>query len=844
MGARSEYTYKDLDRLKKYSVETPLRVIAHVDLDAFYVLHGTGRCMGQEEGSEGECMLMTSGRLDTQAQCETVRLGLDENEPLAVQQWANLIAINYPARSHGLTSRHVSATEALKICPSLHLVHVATWKAGDTVWSYRPNAAEEIASSKACLDPYRIESKKILSIFRQHCDRVEKASIDESFLDLSAMVYDRLVARYPDLLGEKRAPPYGDPSSQMPLPPSPDGDGLDWHGSTLVPLDEGADELANLDWGDVALSIGAEIVKEIRTQVREKLRYTCSAGIAGNKMLAKLASGFMKPNNQTVVRAKAVGPFMSGIKFTKIRNLGGKLGEHISSSLSTDSIPSLLTLPLSAFTSKLPPDIAHWVYSTIRGIDKSEVNPRTLIKSMLSAKSFRPVIKSHDAAIPWLRIFAADICGRLREEGCMAPGGRRPRTMTLSHRAYHGSKSKQCAIPNAGELSEEMVTALAEGLLRQVEAEGRGYPCVGLSLQVGAFEDAEGQRGRIEGFLVRGMRARAGDKSLSGGIGAGDEEEARRKRRRVEEEQGGIRRFFGTTSGEGSGSRGVTTGAAAAGGAGKPEEAEAEGLRNGVAESDEEEEGENRVHKHNVEEQVYEPDYDCEHDDLDEHDDVYDIAGEVMNLDPGPDAHSRPASPSLPTELVPPRNLPHADTLPPPPPTLQNDQESISRFFARTPPIPPSLPQPSQAAAAANPTPTPQPKAIHNPSTRRFFNRPSPSPSPPTLPHRPSSPPTTTDDTHSDDFYNCPKCIHPVPIIQRVEHEDWHFAKGLMEDEEEEARARERGRERERDRDREGERGGRGGAGRGRGGKGATGGIERGQKRLEFGGARSKGGGG
>ena len=43
--------------MASYSTSTPLRVIAHIDLDAFY------------------------------SQCEMVRLGLDENQPLAVQQW-------------------------------------------------------------------------------------------------------------------------------------------------------------------------------------------------------------------------------------------------------------------------------------------------------------------------------------------------------------------------------------------------------------------------------------------------------------------------------------------------------------------------------------------------------------------------------------------------------------------------------------------------------------------------------------------------------------------------------------------------------------------------------------
>ena len=44
--------------------------------------------------------------------------------------------------------------------------------------------------------------------------------------------------------------------------------------------------------------IGAEIVEEMRAKVYEETKFRCSAGIAHNKMLAKLACGINKPNKQ------------------------------------------------------------------------------------------------------------------------------------------------------------------------------------------------------------------------------------------------------------------------------------------------------------------------------------------------------------------------------------------------------------------------------------------------------------------------------------------------------------------------------------------------------------------
>jgi DNA polymerase eta len=142
------------------------------------------------------------------------------------------------------------------------------------------------------LDPYRRASLKILEIFRKHCDRVEKASIDESFMDLSTLIKARLLERYPELT---LPPPYNDNS--YPLPPAPAVTFSDELGA-VVPLSDGHSEEDPVDWDDVIMFLAAELILEIRREVEETLGYTCSAGIARNKMLAKLAAGWKKPNQQ------------------------------------------------------------------------------------------------------------------------------------------------------------------------------------------------------------------------------------------------------------------------------------------------------------------------------------------------------------------------------------------------------------------------------------------------------------------------------------------------------------------------------------------------------------------
>ncbi|KAK0612298.1 hypothetical protein B0T17DRAFT_593348 [Bombardia bombarda] len=506
---RSRFTFRHFSQLAAYSPSCPLRVIAHVDLDCFY------------------------------AQAEMVRLRIPEDQPLAVQQWQGLIAVNYPARQFGI-GRHCNVIEAKKLCPKLIHQHVATWREGDDKWAYHPDAAANMATDKVSLDPYRLESRKILALIKDHLpsqlQKVEKAGIDEVFLDLSAHVHDILLQKFPELASP---PPYDDPTEHLPMPSI---SALDWQADALVDLDEEDAEFSDPDWDDVAILIGSEIVRGVRAAIRDKLGYTCSAGIANNKMLSKLGSAYRKPNQQTVVRNRAIQHFLASFKFTKIRNLGGKLGEQISQTFNTDAVKDLLSVPVEQLKLKLGDDTGVWVYNTIRGVDATEVNPRTRIKSMLSAKSFRPSINTFDQALKWLRIFAADIFSRLVEEGVLE-NRRRPKTINLHHRHGTQNRSRQGPIPQGQQLDEETLFDLAKNLLSQIVLDGMVWPCSNLSLSVGGFEEGITGNMGIGAFLLKGDEARAFKiGSQTSMIDASSESHPSHKRRRID--NGGIQRFL------------------------------------------------------------------------------------------------------------------------------------------------------------------------------------------------------------------------------------------------------------------------------------------------------------
>ena len=415
--------------------------------------------------------------------------------------------------------------------------HVATWKEGDEKWAYHKDAFAHIATHKVSLDPYRLESRRILACIKDvlpapPLQRVEKASVDEVFLDLSSQVHSILLERYPELNGPA---PYDDPTELLPRPPTT---ALDWNTDALVDLDSSETEDDDPDWDDVAILLGSEIVRSVRAAILERLKYTCSAGIARNKMIAKLGSAHKKPNQQTIVRNRAVQQFMGSFKFTKIRNLGGKLGDEVVNKFGTDQVLELLAAPVEQLKSKLGDDTGTWVYHIIRGEDSSEVNARTQIKSMLSAKSFRPTINTSEQAVRWLRIFVADIQSRLVEEGVLE-NKRRPKVLSLHHRQGAQMRSRQASIPSGRHIDENLLFDIAKSLLGQIVVDGRAWPCSNLQLSVGGFEDGpSGNRG-IGSFLVRGEEAKSMVPNTRDG-GKGDDQPGKRQKL----DHGAIQHFF------------------------------------------------------------------------------------------------------------------------------------------------------------------------------------------------------------------------------------------------------------------------------------------------------------
>ena len=75
--------------------------------------------------------------------------------------------------------------------------------------------------------------------------------------------------------------------------------------------------------------VAFEIAREIRQRIQEELGLSISAGIGPNKMLAKIASDWNKPNGQFEISEEKVSSFMQKLPVCKLWGVGPKTAKKL-----------------------------------------------------------------------------------------------------------------------------------------------------------------------------------------------------------------------------------------------------------------------------------------------------------------------------------------------------------------------------------------------------------------------------------------------------------------------------------------------------------------------------------
>ena len=150
------------------------------------------------------------------------------------------------------------------------------------------------------------------------------------------------------------------------------------------------------------------IAKEIRKKIFETTELTASAGISCNKMLAKIASDWKKPNGQFAVLPNEIQEFMKSLPVGKIYGVGPKSAERLKG-LGYQTCGQLQEVELSELHRHFGPTWGTELYRLCRGEDDRPVEAARVRKSMSTETTFKEDLLTLEACIDELPDLVAEL---------------------------------------------------------------------------------------------------------------------------------------------------------------------------------------------------------------------------------------------------------------------------------------------------------------------------------------------------------------------------------------------------------------------------------------------------
>ena len=129
-----------------------------------------------------------------------------------------------------------------------------------------------------------------------------------------------------------------------------------------------------------------DIAKEIRKRIFAETRLTASAGVAPNKMLAKIASDWLKPNGQFAITPDQIETFVRDLPVRKLWGVGPKSVEKFEQQ-GIRTCGDLQKVELAELVRRH----GKWgneLYQLSRGLDDRPVEPNRIRKSLSNESTF------------------------------------------------------------------------------------------------------------------------------------------------------------------------------------------------------------------------------------------------------------------------------------------------------------------------------------------------------------------------------------------------------------------------------------------------------------------------
>jgi DNA polymerase IV (DinB-like DNA polymerase) len=128
------------------------------------------------------------------------------------------------------------------------------------------------------------------------------------------------------------------------------------------------------------------LAQQIKQEIKDKTRLTCSIGVGPNKLIAKVASDFQKPDGLTIVAEADAEAFLAPLPVRKLLWVGKKTEAKLKE-LDINTIGELASFNATVLTEHFGV-MGMQMHFMAKGIDKTEVEARSGVKSVSHETTF------------------------------------------------------------------------------------------------------------------------------------------------------------------------------------------------------------------------------------------------------------------------------------------------------------------------------------------------------------------------------------------------------------------------------------------------------------------------
>jgi DNA polymerase-4 len=159
------------------------------------------------------------------------------------------------------------------------------------------------------------------------------------------------------------------------------------------------------------ITIATDIAREIKNRIKQTTQLTASAGVSYCKFIAKVASGYKKPDGLTVIHPTKAHLFLKQLVIDDFYGIGKVTAEKMKT-MGIRKGADLLTYELNELIDLFGLKSGTYYYQIVRGLDNRAVQPEHIRKSIGSEETFDRDLSQTDDMLQYIRSIAQDVFQR------------------------------------------------------------------------------------------------------------------------------------------------------------------------------------------------------------------------------------------------------------------------------------------------------------------------------------------------------------------------------------------------------------------------------------------------